>query len=50
VWRSIRQIRKERPFLPLFVRLSIFKESKHALREVLGRVEPLSRDVRDIFV
>lgn len=48
--RSIRQIRKERPFLPLFVRLSIFKESEHALRKVLGRVEPLSRDVRDILV
>jgi hypothetical protein len=48
--RSIRQIRKERPFLPLLVGLSIFEESEHALREVLGRVEPLSRNIRDIHV
>lgn len=48
--RSIRQICKERPILPLFVCLPIFKESKHALRKVLGRVESLSRNVRDILV
>jgi hypothetical protein len=48
--RSIRQIRIERPFLPLLARLSMFKEPEHALRKVLGRVEPLSRDIRDILV
>ena len=49
--RSIRQIRKERPFrTTLFVRLSIFEESKHTVREVLGRIEPLSRNIRDILV
>lgn len=49
--RSIRQIRKERPFrTTLFVHLPFFEESKHALRKVMGRVESLSRNVRDILV
>lgn len=48
--RSIGQICKERPFLPLLVRLPIFEEPEHPVRKVLGRVESLSRNVRDIFV
>lgn len=48
--RSIRQIREERRFLSLLVRLSIFEEPKHTVRKVLGRVESLSRNFRDILV
>lgn len=50
MWRGIRQIRKERPFLPLLVLLSIFKEPEHTVRKILGRVESLSRNIRDILV